>query len=167
MKVYIYGLVDPRDGKVRYVGKSINPKARLNSHLYYKGDNHPKDEWLNELKDNNLIPEIKIIDECDECDWESRERYWIAEYRKKEPRLTNIADGGNYGELHYPRTGQKHECFICRGSKNEMDSICRFCPVSKERLDEEKRDKIAFDEYLEEEEDKELSNWFAEFLLKN
>lgn len=29
---YIYGLVDPRTNELRYVGKSVNPKARLSKH---------------------------------------------------------------------------------------------------------------------------------------
>ena len=30
---YIYALCDPRDGAVRYVGKSVDPEARLRGHI--------------------------------------------------------------------------------------------------------------------------------------
>lgn len=29
---WIYGLADPRDGRIRYIGKSANPLSRLSSH---------------------------------------------------------------------------------------------------------------------------------------
>jgi hypothetical protein len=31
--IYIYGLVDPRTDKIRYVGKSNNPERRLYAHI--------------------------------------------------------------------------------------------------------------------------------------
>ena len=30
---YIYALIDPRDSRIRYIGKSTNPKKRLGVHL--------------------------------------------------------------------------------------------------------------------------------------
>lgn len=32
-KTYIYGLKDPRDNQIYYVGKSDNPQRRLEQHL--------------------------------------------------------------------------------------------------------------------------------------
>lgn len=34
---YIYGLVDPRDDCIRYVGKANDPRGRLSRHLYKTG----------------------------------------------------------------------------------------------------------------------------------
>ena len=57
---HIYTLSDPRDGVVRYVGCTIDPKARLSAHLCDKA-NTRKNKWLDELKENSLIPVINIV----------------------------------------------------------------------------------------------------------
>lgn len=153
MIVYIYALVDPRDKRVRYVGKSISPAKRLEIHLKDKC-NLGKALWLEELFDLKLKPEIVILDQGDEHDWQSRERFWIAEYRKKEPELTNILAGGNYGEYI---GGQEHECFICRGGANKNDSICRHCDINKVRVEREAREELEYLEKLAELENLEIS----------
>lgn len=144
MIVYIYGLVDPRDKRVRYVGKSLTPAKRLEAHLKDKC-NLGKALWIEELQKHNLKPEIVILDKGDEHDWQSRERFWIAEYRRKDPELTNILAGGNYGGYV---GGQEHECFICRGGANNNDSICRHCDINKDRVEREAREGVEYREKM-------------------
>ena len=96
--VYIYGLVDPRTGYVRYVGKSHNPKNRLNGHLIERRlkDNTHKSHWLNSLVSCGLKPELIILEETNRNDWPSAETKWIAYYRSIPgyPKLTNKTNGG-------------------------------------------------------------------------
>lgn len=53
----VYGLVDPRDKQIRYVGATMQTlPARLKGHL-----SHPATrvwEWLEGLREDGLIPEI-------------------------------------------------------------------------------------------------------------
>lgn len=102
MTTYIYALVDPRDDRVRYVGKSIDPENRLLRHMrsaeknrnpYFKG-------WIRQLVAVGLRPRIRRIlgvpahQTADE--WE---RHWIAAFRWAGEKLTNIHDGGTgWGE---------------------------------------------------------------------
>jgi len=62
--IFIYGLVDPRDTKVYYVGRTTRPKARLDQHINAKA-NGPKRRWISDLIDNGLYPEMLILEEVD------------------------------------------------------------------------------------------------------
>lgn len=96
--VFIYGLVDPRNTAIRYVGKSIKPRQRYSTHLQpsqLKNDNR-KNIWIRELLCLALKPELVMLDTIFDSDWATEERKWIARFRSIPgyPRLTNIADGG-------------------------------------------------------------------------
>lgn len=97
---YIYGLVDPRNQAIRYIGKSVNPKARFAAHLtqYSLKQRSHKNNWINGLLKLGLKPELEIIDEIDERDdWAAEEIRWIARLRNLAPGyppLTNATDGG-------------------------------------------------------------------------
>lgn len=95
---YIYGLIDPRDNLVRYVGKTKTPERRLKEHLGSSSlkYNTYKNSWLKKLISLELVPIFKIIEECDDDNWQEREIYWIAYYRKLlGDKLTNTTDGGD------------------------------------------------------------------------
>ena len=93
IETFIYGLKDPRDGKLGYVGKSNWPRYRLLEHLDELGVNPGKTRWLDELKAKGLKPEIIIIEKVSLETWKERERYWIKHY-KANHKLTNIGLGG-------------------------------------------------------------------------
>lgn len=46
--VYIYGLLDPRDNRCRYVGKTDDPERRFQEHLGAK-DRSRRTCWLHNL----------------------------------------------------------------------------------------------------------------------
>lgn len=96
--VYIYGLVDPRDNHIRYVGKTKHKlEKRLREHLFKNNleTNNYKNFWIKEILKNNLSPDIILIEECNEDDWQEREIYWISYYRELlGNKLTNSTDGG-------------------------------------------------------------------------
>lgn len=96
---FIYGLVDPRTGHVRYVGKSHNPKNRLQNHLtprQLKSKSH-KNSWLRGLLDSGYKPRLVLLEEVNESKWQEAERRWIVYYRSLPgyPPLTNGTSGGD------------------------------------------------------------------------
>jgi predicted DNA binding CopG/RHH family protein len=73
----IYGLVDPRTGQARYVGCTAQPlEVRVRQHLADQASNPRKQQWLEELRQLNLEPEVVVLEEADDEPAE-RERHWI------------------------------------------------------------------------------------------
>jgi len=90
---FIYGLVDPRDNQIRYVGKSDDPQRRLSLHMC--SDSNPyKREWLNELAAENLNTALSILAEVDQDGWGDHEQRWIQKMKDEGHRLLNIQPGG-------------------------------------------------------------------------
>ena len=100
--VFIYGLVDPRDKKVRYVGKSKNPYARRDNHLSEARMKNRRGGkrlgWLRELNRVGVRPRVIILETVIGC-WEEREKHWIASL----PGLFNSHPGGSGGWGHLTR----------------------------------------------------------------
>jgi hypothetical protein len=95
---FIYGLVDPRTGHVRYVGKSNKPTVRLGLHLIpsqLKETTH-KTRWLRQLLDAGERPRLIILENVPKVSWPESEKKWISHYRNlpNYPPLTNSTDGG-------------------------------------------------------------------------
>ena len=59
MKTYIYGLVDPETTEIRYIGKTIRPKERLQNHMNEVSNCH-RSNWLQSLKRKGLKAEMVI-----------------------------------------------------------------------------------------------------------
>lgn len=97
VQTYIYGLLDPRDQLVHYVGKSDRPRQRLTEHLKDAASNPYKAEWLEDLSVSGGRPRIVILETVSLADWEQAERRWIATGRDLEWPLTNIQAGGRVG----------------------------------------------------------------------
>jgi hypothetical protein len=79
---YIYTLVDPRTDEVRYVGRTVEPHQRLRQHLK---DSHSSDirEWVNELQNEDLEPEMYLINVDDEEYLDSLERRAIVRLNRE------------------------------------------------------------------------------------
>lgn len=88
-KNYIYALKDPRDEQIYYIGKTNNPRARYKQHLKDSDVNKYKVAWLEELRKEELKPEMAILDTVGE-DWEECETAWIEKGTRKGWPLTNI-----------------------------------------------------------------------------
>lgn len=106
VKYSIYGLVDPRNKQLRYVGYSKNYKKRFWNHLKeskLKKNTH-KNNWIKQLINNNLIPELILIDEFDDKkEALEAEIDYIAYFKHIGFNLTNITPGGEEGAI-YERT---------------------------------------------------------------
>jgi DNA-binding XRE family transcriptional regulator len=87
-------LIDPRDGTVRYVGVSKEVQTRLAQHI--RETQNAKREWLSELKESGLSPEVEILETIEmegDIDTSSleREQYWINALLQSGAPLTNIS----------------------------------------------------------------------------
>ncbi len=90
----IYGLVDPRNSELRYVGKtSWTPEKRFFNHLSRHSRAHCKN-WIKNLKEYGLVPEMVEIETVGIGRWQEAERFWIAYFRSIGARLTNHTPGG-------------------------------------------------------------------------
>lgn len=91
--IAIYALRDPRDGRIRYVGKSLHPRQRLNVHVYHAKCGDRKSHlytWLRGLLANGRRPEQIILEWSTEKTWQESERKWIRRFDD----LCNLSDGG-------------------------------------------------------------------------
>lgn len=62
MKSWLYVLIDPRDGEIRYAGQADDPKARWRGYCRCTGaSNADLARWLMELKDAGLQPKMQIV----------------------------------------------------------------------------------------------------------
>lgn len=107
MRNYIYVLKDPISNEIRYVGKSNNPENRLKRHLsdYSLIESWTsKNKWLLNLKSNNLLPLMEVIDSAELENIDELEIKWIKHYRELGLKLTNDTDGGD----GFDWTGKKH-----------------------------------------------------------
>ena len=92
--IYIYKLVDPRDGKPRYVGKTNHLKIRRKIHCTRKF-NTTCSTWIWELKSVGLKPDIVALEELpDGSDWQPHEQYWMDLLRSQGEVLLNSARAG-------------------------------------------------------------------------
>lgn len=108
MKVFIYSLADPRDGVIKYIGKTNNVEVRLKNHINparYK--NTLKFNWIRDLRYSGLIPILDIIEVVEAVDGKERERYWIKFYIDNGNPLTNNSDGVLFGNITSFKKGNK------------------------------------------------------------
>lgn len=91
---YIYGLCDPRDGLIYYVGKSNAPQRRFIQHLEDKDSNVRKVAWIDGLTAAGLKPEMRILEAVPRSEWAQAERAWIAHGINEGWPLTNLTAGG-------------------------------------------------------------------------
>lgn len=95
--VYIYGLYDPRNNKLRYVGKTIDLDARMWGHIASanSGEKNHKSNWIRGLLEQDLRPEMQVLEETDEENWQEAEKKWIAECLASGEDLINTLEGGD------------------------------------------------------------------------
>lgn len=95
-KSAIYGLVDPRDGQLRYVGKTTRKLSRrLIEHLGKSTKKTHKSNWLAALAKLGLKPTLVEIQVVDIEVENQAETHWIAYFKSLGFRLTNGTVGGD------------------------------------------------------------------------
>lgn len=92
--IHIYALVDPRDSKVRYVGRTeYRLEARLQQHVReakatpYISVN--KAQWIADLLSQNLTPRIELLEDVSFEKGEDAETEWIHKTIASGAVLTN------------------------------------------------------------------------------
>ena len=93
--VKIYALSDPITNDIRYIGKTIKTlDERLKNHLN-KIDNTHVRCWIKKLKKELLTPNILLIDEVPDNEWQFWEIFYISLFKTWEFKLTNHTKGGD------------------------------------------------------------------------
>ncbi len=99
----IYVLIDPRDGRVRYVGKTICLKKRLSSHIKEamngKKHNH-RLHWIRDLVYSSFLPIGVILEIGIGNGWANAERKWIQTFKDAGASLVNGTNGGDGTDGH-------------------------------------------------------------------
>jgi hypothetical protein len=94
--VEIYGLFDPRDGSLRYIGKANCAAKRFRSHLRdSRRRKTPLYAWVRKLAGGGLLPVLRVVLTCDRSEWQMWERRLIAAARETGDSLLNVAAGGD------------------------------------------------------------------------
>lgn len=91
---YIYLLLCPDSGQVRYVGQSVNPSNRYKGHINDVAKTY-KVNWINKVKERGVFPELKIIASASKDEITNQENYWIDFYKCGRGKLTNSAAGND------------------------------------------------------------------------
>lgn len=99
---YIYGLIDPRNSQIRYIGKADNPTDRYKRHFWQMAGNAHKVNWLRSMKNVGIMPDIEILEKVPYSQWKSSEIFWISYYRYIGADLTNWDMGGLSGPIYSP-----------------------------------------------------------------
>lgn len=143
-----YVLIDPRDNKPKYVGRTVNPKHRLRHHIWESKENNrnKKEKWIVKLLSLNLKPVLRVIHKrsCNiekAIEIEKRLVLWLSKYfeLKNSPDnyLGAVLTGksvyqydlnGNFVK-EYPNSNQAYlatnikDCNISRCCKNPNKSL--------------------------------------------
>jgi GIY-YIG catalytic domain/NUMOD3 motif len=95
---YIYGLIDPRDNCLRYIGQTTNLRKRLWTHTHHNLNARVhRCCWIRGLLQENMSPLIEVVGVATAETVDETEKFYIAMFRAMGARLVNIADGGGGG----------------------------------------------------------------------
>lgn len=95
-KHIIYALVDPRNQRIRYIGKTSNAERRLYEHIAEgRRPSTHRTRWINQLTRAGIEPILIELEEVTQENWQERERFWIQHYKQEGHSLTNGTDGGD------------------------------------------------------------------------
>lgn len=145
-EVFIYTLECPLSNEVRYVGKTINIKKRLNDHLKSskKLKTH-KDKWINSLLSQNLKPIIKELKVVNNNDWIYWEIYSIDFFKKLGCNLVNHTNGGDGGSFtHHNEETKKKISDAHKGRKRP-----EFSEEWRKKLSESGKKKVFTEKHKE------------------
>jgi group I intron endonuclease len=131
--VYIYGLVDPRNQQIRYVGRTINLHKRLNAHINGREPHSEhKQRWIDQIKSDGSIPEIVTLETSTEDGWKEAERFWISYFRYIGANLTNISNGGQgIGGKRFSEEDKMRMSVTRKGKKRSPEACAN---ISKGRI---------------------------------
>lgn len=98
MAIFIYTLIDPATGAIRYVGKSADPIKRLAVHIARARsgcETHCR-RWIAKCLASGVVPLIDVVDCADDHRAANEaERRWIMDLKAAGVQLTNLTIGGD------------------------------------------------------------------------
>ena len=98
MREVVYGLLDPRNGDIRYVGRTNNPKGRLVAHHSSPSarDRTHCANWKRQMAADGVCCEMAILAKDLSPERARKEEQWWIAYglRKGKWPLTNLTEGG-------------------------------------------------------------------------
>ena len=132
MRCFIYGLIDPRDGQLRYVGKSTSGMKRPRSHVsptHLSKEHTHKANWLRQLLSLGLKPDIEVLETCSSPEELSEaERFFIAYFRMVGANLTNLTDGGG-------SSGRRLSAEVCERIARKLRGLPQSEETKKKRAE--------------------------------
>lgn len=89
-KVYIYALIDVRDGNMFYVGSTNNLERRYKNYLKRRPHSANLDRILGEMRQIGIDPEMRILEETSESNRNRIEAEWIRRLKAEGVPLVNV-----------------------------------------------------------------------------
>ena len=123
MEYKIYFLIDPRNGDIRYVGKTTKKLSYrlMNGHMQDSSRTH-KTNWIKSLKKEELLPEIKLVKICEnenKCNY--AERFYIKLFGRKDKGGGILVNATNGGEGTAGRIlSEETKIKISKGNKGKL-----------------------------------------------
>jgi hypothetical protein len=141
----IYALIDPRTGRVRYVGQSSTGMTRPRTHVWFakSGGRTYCDNWVRQLLKLGMMFDVWVLEELEAVDsLDAREVWWIAFARAWGCPLTNLTDGGG-GIRGYSHTDEARERIRniqkTVAQQRRADPVAYAAWLSKERSNEHRQ----------------------------
>ena len=103
MAITIYGLSNPDNDIIRYIGKTVDLDKRYKAHIkeaLYGKRKSKKNTWLNALLIKNISPNIQVIDIVADEDGNFYERQYIKLFKSVGCNLLNMTQGGDGGAMN-------------------------------------------------------------------
>lgn len=135
--VWIYVLICPITGQIRYVGKTIDVEKRFKRHIIQRKTQTHKANWIKSLYTKGLRPSLKILHVTEKKEGDYWERYYIKKFRDEKLPLTNLTDGGGGGDT-YTNNPQKEELL----ERLQKLNIGRPSPFKGQRLSKKHKREI-------------------------
>lgn len=129
---YIYGLVCPVAGCLRYIGKTDNVRERLSDHI--KKARYPKEKtyrarWIRTLLAQDKKPSaVVLMSVPNSMSWQTVEGFFISTARYFELPITNTACGGEGGWVFSDEVKARHAA-ACK-----INAQCMKDPQMRARL---------------------------------
>lgn len=142
MTYFVYGLYEPSNGELRYIGKTTDPASRLASHLSPQATKSMR-VWVRSLGENR--PVLRVLSEyTNEAEALIAEHEQIRKYRKSGARLLNSLKFGTPSperRRHFngfgSRVAQLRRSLGMSGL--ELERISGICPMTLSKIEKEER----------------------------
>lgn len=136
----IYGLSDPRDSSIRYIGRTkFHLKKRLSKHLGSSDKTH-RSFWIKSLLKEGIRPDIFEIEVVPLEEHREAERFWIRYFLMIGADLVNCKEGGE-GSVLGNKTTFRRGHVMTEEVRGKIS--CKMRGTSRPSPSKETREKMA------------------------